>query len=300
MERVERPKNITRMMMDGLEEKTSSPENDEYRRVIIEEQLPRVKGKASGKKREFKDAAEATAHVKSFALESGARQVAVCRINQDWVYKGIEIPYKFGIILLMEMDYEKIAQAPDPPAGIEATRTYMALGETTIRLGEHLREIGHDAMIHHPRGDRYSRGELMFVPHAIAAGLGEHGRNGLLINYDFGPRVRLGMVSTDLELVVDTSKDMGLSKFCNYCIRCHNSCPVQAVPLKRAVVRGQDKFTIDSEMCSTFFEETDGCGVCIRDCIFNQRTVEATHNIVNRVASWYGIVKANPRWPQID
>ncbi len=193
------------------------------------------------------------------------------------------------------MDYEKIGAAPEAMAGIEATRIYMSLGETTIRVGEHVRSLGYEAMIHHPKGDKDSNGELMFVPHAASCGLGEHGRNGLLVNRDFGPRVRLGMVSTNLELIVDPPKYEGIAKFCEYCLKCYNACPTQAIPMKPSKVRGCEKFTIDVNRCAPMFEKTDGCSICIRDCTFNQPTEEATRVLVERVASWHEIVKAHPR-----
>lgn len=277
----------------------SSPESEECRRIIYEQQLPRVQGKASGKHRDFPDPREASAHVKRFALQNGADRVAICRISHEWVYRGIDVPHRYGIILLKAMDYERIMQAPALVAGAETARIYMLLGETTIRLGEHIRELGHDAMIHHPRGDRDSRGELLFVPHAVSAGLGEHGRNGMLINPGFGPRVRLGMVSTDLELVVDRPLEKGIAKFCEYCLKCYRTCPAMALPREKEIIRGSEKFTIDPERCATYFEKTDGCSICIRDCVFNQPTEDKTMRMVNRVAAWHEIVKANPLWPEI-
>ena len=212
----------------------------------------------------------------------------------------MEVPYKFGIVLLKGMKYEEIMKAPAKEAGIETTKTYMILGETTVRMGEHVREIGHNAMIHHPRGDEQNRCDLMYVPHAISAGLGEHGRNGILINYDYGPRVRLGMVSTDLELVTDIPNEKGIARFCDYCMKCYNNCPMHALPLKKAVTRSQEKFTIDAELCSQFFEKTDGCSICIRDCVFNQPSIEKTHKLLKKINSWHNIVKASPDWPSFN
>ena len=297
-ERPERPDVIRRLTEQGFEERTSSPENDEYRRIIYEEQLPRLRGRPSRQRRRFKGAKEATEHLKRFALENGADRVAIGRGNQDWVYSDVEVPYKYGVVLLKEMDYEKIKTAPGDPAGIECTRTYAVLGETTVRVGEEIRRLGHDAMIHHPRGDRNRQSDLMLVPHAISCGLGEHGRNGLMISYDFGPRVRLGMVSTDLELVVDPPQDRGVAKFCEFCTKCLSTCPTNALPTEMRTVRGVMKFTIDMNRCSQYFEKTDGCAICIRDCTFNQPTLEKTRRMMDRAASWYEVVKVHPGWPE--
>jgi len=297
-ERAKRPDIIQRLTAEGFESRNPSPENDEYRRIIYDEQLPRVSGKVSERKKTFKDPRHATEHLKRFALENGADRVAVCRVNQDWVYDGVDVPFRYGIVLLKEMDYEKISTAPGDPAGIECTRTYMVLGETAVRVGEEIKRLGYDAMIHHPRGDRDRLSDLMLVPHAISCGLGEHGRNGLMISPDFGPRARLGMVSTNLELVVDQPQERGVARFCEFCTKCLRACPVQALPAEKRMVRGVLKFTIDAERCSSFFDKTDGCAICIKECAFNQPTIEKTGWMTERVASWYELVKAHPGWPE--
>ncbi|MBI1987626.1 MAG: epoxyqueuosine reductase [Nitrospinae bacterium] len=63
---------------------------------------------------------------------------------------------------------------------------------------------------------------------AAAAGLGQFGRNTLLITPQFGPRVWLGSVITTAPLEA-TPVAAGLSPCCNGCHRCVEVCPVQAL-----------------------------------------------------------------------
>ena len=51
------------------------------------------------------------------------------------------------------------------------------------------------------------------IPMAVDAGLGELGRNGLLLTEKYGPRVRLCKVFTDLPLEPDEPIDLGPSIF---------------------------------------------------------------------------------------
>jgi len=67
------------------------------------------------------------------------------------------------------------------------------------------------------------------IPLAIDAGLGELGRNGLLITPEFGPRVRLSKVFTDLSLVPDEPIEFGVVEFCEKCETCARYCPSQAI-----------------------------------------------------------------------
>jgi len=58
-------------------------------------------------------------------------------------------------------------------------------------LAEFIRLLGHDAI---PAGNDMA----LSIPLAVDAGLGELGRNGLLITKEFGPRLRLCKVFTNL------------------------------------------------------------------------------------------------------
>ena len=57
------------------------------------------------------------------------------------------------------------------------------------------------------------------IPLAIDAGLGELGRNGLLITPEYGACVRLCKVFTDLPLEADRPVEFGLAEICQRCRR---------------------------------------------------------------------------------
>ncbi|GAG30694.1 unnamed protein product, partial [marine sediment metagenome] len=96
---------------------------------------------------------------------------------------GIEFLYENGIVLGMEMDYEAINTAPDPPAGLESLRIYAELGEATNKLADFIRSKGYRAIACHPLG-----GPILYPAMAVKANMGEIGRQGLLITKKFGPR----------------------------------------------------------------------------------------------------------------
>jgi epoxyqueuosine reductase len=274
---------IRRLIEGGFEEATSSPQNDEYRRIIYEEQHPRVRGTVNPHRVEVTDVAAMTRQIKEVALGLGADKVGVCRIDPDHVYQGSEVGYKYGIVLGKRMEVEKIMAAPEAPAGIEATRIYMVLGEITIRLGQYIRDLGYEAMVHHPRGDRYCESEILFIPHAIAAGFGELGRHGSLINDEHGPLLRLGMVSTDLPLEIDQPRAFSVQAYCDVCTRCVHACPGGAIPLERCWWRGSYRYVVDTEKCLPYFARTDGCSICLKVCSYTRETVEETKRISDKI-----------------
>ena len=67
------------------------------------------------------------------------------------------------------------------------------------------------------------------IPLAIKAGLGEYGRHGLLITREYGPRVRLGKVFTDMPLAHDRPVRFGVKETCDICRACTNGCPAKAI-----------------------------------------------------------------------
>jgi epoxyqueuosine reductase len=72
---------------------------------------------------------------------------------------------------------------------------------------------------------------VLQIPITMQAGPGEQGRNGLLITPEFGPRVKIGSLVTDLPMVADLPINFGVTKFCITCEQCARMCPAQALPM---------------------------------------------------------------------
>jgi epoxyqueuosine reductase QueG len=91
------------------------------------------------------------------------------------------------------------------------------------------------------------------VPQAvgIASGVGELGRNGLVINKKFGARVHMpDPIMTDLPLVGDEPVDIGVEDFCKICRKCANTCPTNSIPFGDKVVHnGVEKYKINWLTC---------------------------------------------------
>ena len=116
-------------------------------------------------------------------------------------------------------------------------------------------------------------------PLAVQAGLGEYGRNGMLITKEFGPRLRLGKVFTDLPLESDGPIRFGVREFCEVCKRCAEACPVKALPhgepsdeiINISTIRGVRKWSLDGERCFQFWaSQNSDCSICIRVCPYNK------------------------------
>jgi epoxyqueuosine reductase len=116
------------------------------------------------------------------------------------------------------------------------------------------------------------------VPLAIDAGLGQLGRNGLLITPEYGPRVRLCKLFTDLPLEPDTPADFGLGDTCRGCRRCADACEAEAISDAREPSyeiacpsnnAGILRWAVHADRCYDYWiRNTAACSNCISACPF--------------------------------
>jgi reductive dehalogenase len=219
----------------------------------------------------IQDAVKLTEDIKDHALSFGADMVGVSEVNPAYVFEGSEVPHKYAISLLMEMEYDKIKTAPSLESRIETLRVYYVLGEVTMRLAAYIRSLGYPAIAHLPRSYPFNPA-LLHVPFAVAAGLGEFGRIGLLVTERFGPRLRLGTVTTDMPIEVDKPVTRGIPDFCETCGICAYTCPGKAISSEKHVVRGVNKYVIDTKKCHSEMEriKPKTCLICVRVCPYSR------------------------------
>ena len=108
------------------------------------------------------------------------------------------------------------------------------------------------------------------------AGLGELGRMGLLMTPRLGPRVRLGVVTTDMPLTPDHSgKDDSVLDYCQVCKKCARECPSQAISHSDEMIIHNDyeTYELDVEACTRMRVGNAAgasCGRCIKVCPWNR------------------------------
>jgi epoxyqueuosine reductase len=210
--------------------------------------------------------AEWTEAVKAFALANEADLVGIARMDPLWVYEGFEVAEEWLIVLGFAHDYDEISQAPAVPgrlnAGIEVGRQYTRAARSANSLRNFIREQGWPSeSFPGPRADA-----LLMIPAAIAAGLGELGKHGSMINRTHGASFRLSAVSTDLPLLADEPDVFGADDFCHNCRLCTDACPPDAIAEQKQLVRGDEKWFVDFDRCIPYFAETKGCAICIARC----------------------------------
>ncbi|MFH1904104.1 MAG: hypothetical protein ABIK53_01065 [bacterium] len=102
---------------------------------------------------------------------------------------------------------------------------------------------------------------------AFVAGLGEIGYDKMFLSPEFGPRQRIGVVLTDLELDPDPLYDG--PPLCNRCMACVKECPGQAISATETV-----KVEIAGRTIEWGEIDCDACGLAFRGGMKTQEPYE--------------------------
>jgi reductive dehalogenase len=239
---------------------------------------------------------ETAEEIKRVARLFGADGVGVTHYDPRWHYTNsfstkslAEKPYAIPddlpnvIVIITAMHYEAVQCYPSATAGIAVGHGYSRDCELVQDVATYILNLGYRAVA-------CVNDTSLAIPYAIQAGLGEYGRNGLLITPDFGPRVRIGRIHTDLPLAHDRPIRFGVREFCDStCRRCADECPPKAIshgpPTEevpnQSMMKGIRKWQVDPEKCFKFWvnQQTE-CGICMRVCPYNKDTSRP-------VSRWY-------------
>jgi hypothetical protein len=235
----------------------------------------------------YQIASDPSAFFKRAALELGAVAAGWASLEPAFIYshKG-RLPEDFGrevsldhprvLVFLVEMAFEEMQMAPRAPSLRESARQYFRAARISLHLEALLQGLGFKAKQHYD-----AHYDVILPPLAVLAGLGEMGRNNILIADRKGSRVRIGGVTTDFPAALDRARSLGVDTFCEVCRKCAENCPSRALsPGGKEQVLGVPKWTTNVERCYRYWRTvgTD-CGVCMACCPFSHQDTPV-HNLV--------------------
>ncbi|MEN8221970.1 MAG: reductive dehalogenase domain-containing protein [Acidobacteriota bacterium] len=241
------------------------------------------------------DPVELTRAVSWMAHYYGAVDIGITEIKQYHKYSHhgrktenwgdlVKNNHKYGIVIVVEMDQEMIKQSPSLPVLLESSKQYVESAKTAHLIAEYIREQGYDALSH--VDGNY---DVLAVPMAEDAGLGETGRMGILIHRKLGPSVRLSVITTDMPLVVSETRNEHIEEFCSICKKCAENCPTGSVSAEaKPFSRNFEHWSADQDKCYSYWRKagTD-CGFCIRVCPYTKKDT-----LIHRIIRTY--ISRNP------
>lgn len=215
----------------------------------------------------------ATGELKHLARFHGASVVGVCRVG-DLVENfhpeiretAAKLPFAVSIgIALQPIVLKTLIDRPNFMYKSHYRSTNTQLDNVTYKIAQWIGRAGFNALPipasmvlqRYPMIGHVNHREI-----AHAAGLGWQGKNNLLISHQFGARLRLTTLLTDLELVPDEIDE----RDCGKCKACVRKCPAGAI--------GDSPEDFDLQKCRDqvvrFSKENNFglliCGLCLNCC----------------------------------
>ncbi|MDG1737956.1 MAG: reductive dehalogenase [Paracoccaceae bacterium] len=223
------------------------------------------------------DAQRNAENVKAASYFLGVDAVGISRCP-DWTWyshdaTGAELtpPHDQAISMIIDQGFETMdgASGDDWIAVSQSMRAYLRFSLLGGVIAKQIRNLGYSAKAH-----TVMDGEVLQPPLLLLSGLGEVSRIGeVILNPILGPRLKSGVVTTDMPMAHDKPIDFGLQAFCESCNKCARECPAGAITAgPKLMFNGYEIWKSDSQKCTSYRITTEGgamCGRCMKTCPWN-------------------------------
>ncbi len=191
--------------------------------------------------------------------------------SHDALGEEIDPPHDQAISMIVDQGHETMegASGDDWISVAQSMRAYLRFSVLGGVIAKQIRNLGYLAKAH-----TVLDGTVLQPPLLLLSGLGEVSRIGeVILNPYLGPRLKSGVVTTNLPLAHDKPIDFGLQKFCESCNKCARECPSGAITAgPKLMFNGYEIWKSDSQKCATYRITTPGgamCGRCMKTCPWN-------------------------------
>ena len=191
--------------------------------------------------------------------------------SHDATGEKIDPPHPNAISMIIDQGFETMegASGDDWISVAQSMRAYLRFSLLGGVIAQQIRNLGYQAKAH-----SVMDGDVLQPPLLLLSGLGEVSRIGeVILNPYLGPRLKSGVVTTDMPMTHDKPIDFGLQNFCENCNKCARECPSGAITAgPKLMFNGYEIWKSDSQKCATYRITTEGgamCGRCMKTCPWN-------------------------------
>ncbi|BCB97155.1 iron-sulfur-binding protein [Dissulfurispira thermophila] len=229
-----------------------------------------------------------TLDIKTFCKSSGADLVGIADLEpfkQGWTVlpQNLLEPYTRAISIAMHVNNDiisAISDVPTPEYAQHYRSVNASLDKITSQLVQWIIDKGFNAkaiQASHIVDENNLLGNISHKAVARMAGIGWQGKSLLIISPEYGPRIRLATVITNMPL----EADQPLKNRCGRCMECAKACPASAiknVSTESHYESRDEAIHLDKchgKLCE--FKARPGvdaliCGVCIKVCPFGKKS----------------------------
>jgi reductive dehalogenase len=205
----------------------------------------------------------------AFMYASGSRYVQDGEANDKYeamTPDALAKRFPFVIQTTVAWDHDTLQAHRHHIGDMSYHHTSMKNAMVMKALEGYIKEMGYTAI----------RGAVNPQGAGLAAGLGELGRNGMMISERFGARIHMpDPILTDMPLIADGPIDLGVEDFCKICRKCANNCPTNSISFgPKVVYNGIEKYKINWLTCYKIrpyvADHYGSCLTCVAVCPFTK------------------------------
>jgi reductive dehalogenase len=205
----------------------------------------------------------------AFMYASGSRYVQDGEANdkyQSMTPDALAKRFPFVIQTTVAWDHDTLQAHRHHIGDMSYHHTSMKNAMVMKALEGYIKEMGYTAI----------RGAVNPQGAGLAAGLGELGRNGMMISERFGARIHMpDPILTDMPLIADGPIDLGVEDFCKICRKCASNCPTNSISFgPKVIYNGIQKYKINWLTCYKIrpyvADHYGSCLTCIAVCPFTK------------------------------
>jgi len=252
------------------------------------------KGAVNPQRTEVADPKVMSRHIKRVAKHLGADIVGVARTNPSFMYASggktggryvqdgdakdnyanwtpDELAKRFPYVIqaTVAWDYDTLQAHRHHVGDMSYHHSSMRSAMMMRALEGYIKDLGYTVI----------RGAVNPQGAGLAAGLGELGRNGMMISEKYGARIHMpDPIMTDMPLSPDKPIDIGVEDFCKICRKCANNCPTNSISFgPKVIYNGIEKYKINWLTCYKIrpyvADHYGSCLTCVAVCPFTKPNV---------------------------